>query len=340
MRVLVTGNLGYNGTWIVKILKERGHEVIGLDTHYYEPCFFDIGDFLPHSQTVKDVREVSAEDLKNIDAVVHLAGLSNDALGELNPALTDEINCRATIKLAELAKAGHVKKFIFTSSCSAYGIQDPRAAADEDSPLLPLTAYALAKVKAEESLRELADRRFKVLIMRSATMHGVSTKLRLDLVVNNLVAYAHLYNKVKILSDGLPWRPLISVQDFARAVALLLEREAGQIVYNVGFNEENYQIRQLGEMISLVTGAPLLINSSKTPDERSYRVSFDRFLKEFPDFTAQCTVKESMPALIAAYKKYNLNEKDFWEDKFFRLRALKTLLAKGRLNNDLRWSHS
>ncbi len=339
MRVLVTGNLGYNGVWVVKTLKEHGHEVVGLDTHYYQSCLFDIGDFLPHSQIVKDIREVSAADLKNVDAVVHLAGLSNDALGELDPVLTDEINYKATIKLAELSKAQGVKKFIFASSCSVYGIQDPSMAAREDSPLEPLTAYAKAKVHAEDFLKTINGDKFKVVIMRNATMHGVSTKLRLDLVINNLVAHALLFNKVKVLSDGSPWRPLLSIKDFARAVALFTERDAGEIIYNIGFNEENYQVKQLGEMVSLATGAPLEINLNKTPDERSYRVSFDKFQNEFPDFKSQCGVVESVKELIGAYKKYGLSEKDFTEDRFFRIRTLKNLLAGGNLTNDLKWQN-
>lgn len=337
MRVLVTGNLGYNGTWVVKVLKERGHEVVGLDTHYYQSCFFDIGGFLPDSQIVKDIREVSAEDLKNIDAVVHLAGLSNDALGELDPSHTEEINYKATVRLAELSKSAGVRKFIFASSCSVYGIQDPTQSATEDSALEPLTAYAKAKVHAEAALKPMSGADFRVCIMRNATMHGVSTRLRLDLVVNNLAAHAFVYKKVKVLSDGSPWRPLLSIKDFANAVALFLERETKEIIYNVGFNEENYQVRQLGEIVSLATGAPLEINLSKTPDERSYKVSFDRLQKEFPDFRASANVPVSVGELLEAYKKYGLGEKDFVGDRFFRIRTLKTLLAGGSLNSDLKW---
>lgn len=337
MKVLVTGNLGYNGTWVVKTLKEKGHKVTGLDTHYYQSCFFDIGGFLPDAQIVKDIREVSAEDLKDLDAVVHLAGLSNDALGELDPSHTEEINFKATVKLAELAKECGVNKFVFASSCSVYGIQDPSMAATEDSALEPLTAYAKAKVHAENYLKQMSGEGFKVYIMRNATMHGVSTRLRLDLVVNNLVAAAFVYKKVKVLSDGSPWRPLLSIKDFAAAVAIFLEQGAKETIYNIGFNEENYQVKQLGEMVSLATGAPLEINLSKTPDERSYRVSFAKFQNEFPEFKAQCSVPDSIKELIDAYKKYNLSEKDFTEDRFFRIRTLKTLLAGGRLKSDLRW---
>ena len=337
-RILITGNLGYNGLLVTKILNEKGYHTMGLDTNYYQNCFFDCKNFLPKTQILKDIRKVEERDLGDIDAIVHLAALSNDALGELNSKFTIEINKNATIRLADLAKKKGVKKFIFASSCSVYGIHDPNLFANENSLLKPLTAYAKAKIGAENELRKLHGKSFKVIIMRNATMHGLSPKLRLDLVVNNLVAYAHIYNKVKILSDGTPWRPLISVIDFANIVSAFLENDVSDIIYNVGFNEENYQIKEIGEIISKISGAELEINPNKTPDERSFRVNFSKLKREFPDLKMKISVKDSVEELKRSYKKYNLSEENLLGEKYFRIRTLKKHIKEGKLTNNLLWN--
>lgn len=337
-KILITGNLGYNGVWVTKFLNEKGYYTIGLDTHYYQSDFFDYKDFLPDSQIIKDIRKIEEKDLENIDAIVHLAALSNDALGEIDSKFTHEINKEATVRFAKIAKKKGVKKFIYASSCSVYGIQSPNDAANEDFPLNPLTAYAKSKVESELELKKLHEKSFKVIIMRNATMHGLSPKLRLDLVVNNLVAYAHIYNKVKILSDGTPWRPLLSVVDFANAVLAFLENNVNYIIYNIGFNQENCQIKEIGEIISEITGAKLEINPNKTPDERSYKVDFSRFCNEFSDFKMEMSVRDTVGELFKAYKKYNLKEEDFLGSKYFRVRCLKELLGQGKLTKDLLWN--
>ncbi len=334
-RILITGNLGYNGVWVTRALNQVGCHTIGFDIGYYQDEFFDYNQFLPHTQILEDIRTVQEKDLDGVDAVVHLAALSNDATGELNPELTFQINRDSTIKLARLAKEAGAKKFIYASSCSVYGICDSSLYANEESPLDPLTAYAKAKVEAETELACLHDESFKVVIMRNATMHGLSPKLRLDLVVNNLVAYSHLHNSVKILSDGTPWRPLLSVVDFAQAVLILLQNRPSRIIYNIGSNDENYQIITLGQIISEITGAKLEINPNETPDERSYRVDFTNFESEFPNFTIKMSVKDSIIELVQAYKQHNLTETDFSGSKYFRIRTLKNLLELGIIDKNL-----
>jgi nucleoside-diphosphate-sugar epimerase len=275
-RVLITGNLGYNGVWVTNVLKRTGHQTIGFDCNYYEEGLFEDDEFAPDHQILKDLRQIEAGDLEGIDAVVHLAALSNDATGELNPHLTQQINKEATVRLARLAKRQGVRKFLYASSCSIYGINESDGAVTEDAPVAPLTAYARAKIEAEFELLRLHDETFRVVVMRNATMHGVSPKLRLDLVLNNLVASAYLEGRVRILSDGSPWRPLLSILDFALAVLLFLDCDVKHVVYNVGFDEENYQVKALGRLVSDLTGATLEINPAPTPDERSYRVAFTR----------------------------------------------------------------
>jgi len=334
-RVLITGNLGYNGVWVTHILKRAGHRTIGLDCDYYEHRLYDGDDFAADHQIGKDIRALEETDLDGIDVVVHLAALSNDATGELNPDLTAQINQEATVRLARLARQQGVRKFVYASSCSIYGISDSESPVTEEAPLAPLTAYARAKVGAEAALRALHNDTFRVVIMRNATMHGVSPKLRLDLVLNNLAASACLYHEVKILSDGSPWRPLLSIVDFARAVLLFLDYDVQHVVYNVGFGQENYQVKTLGGMISTLTGARLEINPGRTPDERSYRVDFSRFQREFPEFKMRMSARESARSLLAAYETYGLTPEDFTGPKYFRIRALKDLMARGLLDANL-----
>ncbi|MBS3066037.1 SDR family oxidoreductase [Candidatus Pacearchaeota archaeon] len=339
-RVLITGNLGYNGAAVVKKLNAEGYYTIGLDIHYFQHTFYKDDSTLPQEQIIKDIREVNdsdfQENLKEIDAVVHLAALSNDALGELNPQLTMDINKEASINLARLCKKNNIKKFIYSSSCSVYGIQDPNESATEDSPLNPLTTYAKAKVETEIELIKLNSPEFRVIIMRNATMHSISPKLRLDLVLNNLVSSAHIFKKVKILSDGSPWRPLLSITDFANIVSLFIENEARDIIYNIGFNEENYQVKDLGKMISQKLGLPLEINPQNTPDERSYKVNFSKLKTEFPRLKILKGVKESIAELKPYYEENNLSEEDFSGVKYFRIKTLKDLISRGIIDSELK----
>jgi len=336
--VLVTGNLGYNGAGVVRTLREAGHHVVGVDTEYFRAKLYDDGLFQPDEQLRKDVRRMTADDLTGIDTIVHLAGLSNDALGEIDPCLTNEINADATLTLARLAKSNGVRKFIFVSSCSIYGIHDPKEMATEDSPVAPLTAYARAKVDAENGLLPLHDPSFHVGIMRCATMHGPAPRLRLDLVVNKFVARALAEGDVHTLSDGAPWRPLLSVDDFARITRRFVEHDLEHVVYNVGFDDENHQVRDIARAVSDYLGVPLDINPTPTPDERSYRVSFRRLRDEFPTLRPVLPLRNSIAALAALYSVNGLTKEDFRGPSYVRMRTLRDLLERGALTPSLYWS--
>ncbi|MCU0915747.1 MAG: SDR family oxidoreductase [Planctomycetes bacterium] len=334
-RVLITGNLGYSGVWVTHILKRAGHRTVGLDCDYYESSLYESDDFAADYQILKDLRDLEEADLEGIDVVVHLAALSNDAMGELNPGLTVQINKDATVRLARLARQQGVQKFVYVSLCDIYGISDSESAVTEEAPVMPLTVYAQAKVAAESELIRLHEDGFRVIIMRNATMHGVSPKLRLDLVLNNLAASACLYGQVKISGDGSCWRPLLSSVDFARAVLLFLDYDVPHLVYNVGVSKENYQVRTLGEMISTSTGARLEIDPGRRTEERSCRMDFSRFQREFPEFKIRMSARESIVGLLAAYERYGLTPEDFTGPKYFRIRALKDLITRGVLDGNL-----
>ena len=338
MKVLVTGHHGYIGSALVPVLVDAGHDVVGLDAFFYEGCDLRRGD--PGSPSMPlDVRDVSAEDFEGADAVVHLAALSNDPLGALSPELTHEINCAGTLHVARCAREAGVERFIFSSSCSMYGAA-AEGAVDESAPLQPLTAYAESKVRAEEGLRELAGDEFSPVLMRNATAYGVSPRLRLDLVVNNLAAWAFTTGKVRILSDGTPWRPLVHVQDIARATVRFLEAPAEVVrgeAFNVGADRENYQVRDLAEIVErAVGGCEIEYAGAGEPDARSYRVDFGKLAAAFPDFELEWTVERGVAELVAAYREVGLDEQTFLGDRYVRLGRLERLLQEGVLDSSLR----
>ncbi len=339
--VLVTGNLGYIGPVMVKTLKENGYRVVGLDTGWFGDCdFFRLPPaYLPDRQIRKDVRRAGPEDVAGIDAIVHLAALSNDPLGELNPILTDEINRQASVRLARIAKEAGTQRFIFASSCSVYGIMDSDAPIDESGQLNPLTAYAKAKVGAEEELRALADDSFHPVFLRNATVYGVSPRLRLDLVVNNLCAVGFLTKELLILSDGTPWRPLVHIEDFCAAFAAALQAPAEQIhaqAFNVGTDAGNYRVSEIAEAIRLqLPGATVRISRTSSPDERSYRVSFSKIRSRLPGFKPCRDLRQGIAEILQAYAQQRLCPDDFQGKQFFRLRALKALIETGSLDERL-----
>jgi nucleoside-diphosphate-sugar epimerase len=339
--VLLTGNTGYIGTVMTERLKKASYEVVGLDSGLFaENCLYEVpGVALPDKQIIKDVRSIAGKDLDGIDAVIHLAGLSNDPLGELNPALTDEINCESTTRLARLAKSKGIGRFIFASSCSIYGISDSGRAMKEDGELRPLTAYAKAKVAAESELSKLADGSFHPVLMRNATVYGLSPRLRLDLVVNNLLAWAFTTGEVAIMSDGTPWRPVIHVQDFCAAFLAALEAPVDAVhcqAINVGKDEEMYQVREIAEEVrKAVSGSRVKILNKAGNDERSYRVDFSKIKKILPDFRPQWTLKGGIEELLGAYRKHELSRDKFNSDKYFRIRAIKSLMESGRVDKEL-----
>ncbi|MDO8524892.1 MAG: NAD(P)-dependent oxidoreductase [Candidatus Omnitrophota bacterium] len=341
--VLLTGNGGYIGTVMTRYLNTK-YRVIGLDSGYYEESLlFPVVDGeKPYKQITKDLRDVVEDDLDGVDTVIHLAGLSNDPLGDLNPELTDQINCGATVKLARAAKKKGAKRFIFSSSCSIYGLSEKDVPVKEEGEINPLTAYAKAKVDAELALMALADENFHPVLMRNATVYGLSPKLRLDLVVNNLLAWAYLTGEIAIMSDGTPWRPIIHVRDLCDAFMAVLEEPAekmGRQVFNVGLDGENYQVRDIAYKIKkFLPEARVTILNKTGADERSYRVDFSKIRRMAPGFKPLWGLEKGIEELLGAYKKHRLSIEDFESDKFFRIRTVKSLIKSGKVDEKLRRS--
>jgi nucleoside-diphosphate-sugar epimerase len=343
-KVLVTGNNGYIGSMLTPMLVKRGYEIVGLDTNYYKGC-----EFIPYScvhqrfiQLVKDIRAVTRADLKNIDAVIHLAALSNDPLGELNPELTYEINYKATVKLAKLSKDVGVSRFLYASSCSMYGIAPDEDFVTEDAPLAPITPYAKSKVKSEEALASMAETKFSPIYLRPGTACGIAPMLRCDIVLNNLVGWAYTTGKIRILSDGTPWRPAIHVEDLCHAFIACLEAPIELIhneAFNVGKNEENYRIRDMAEIVKrVVPNCEVEYTYEHGPDTRTYRVCFDKITQRLQAyFKPRWNLERSVQQLYEGYKAHGLTYEEFIGHKYIRVTHLKTLLASTRLNAQLYW---
>lgn len=339
MKVVVTGHHGYIGSALVPVLREAGHDVLGIDTFYYEDCDLRPDEASPPAVRL-DVRDLGPEQLAGADAVVHLAALSNDPLGELRPELTREINYGATVSTARAARDAGVSRFVFASSCSMYGATDS-GAVDEQAPLRPLSEYARSKIRSEEALAALADDRFSPIFMRNATAYGVSARHRVDLVLNNLVGWAHTTGIVRIVSDGTPWRPLVHIQDIARATLAILEAPAALVhgqAFNVGADSENYQVRELAEIVeTVVPRCRIEYAGTGEPDPRSYRVDFGKLARTFPDLEIRWNARRGAEELASAYEQAGLTRAEFEGERYTRLRRLEGLLSSGRLDADLRW---
>ncbi|HLD60850.1 MAG TPA: SDR family oxidoreductase [Patescibacteria group bacterium] len=339
--ILVTGHLGYIGSILTTLLKRGGYAVVGLDTGYFKDCSFSTEDAMPPDyEIIKDVRKITAEDLAGIHAVCHLAALSNDPSGELNPGLTEEINYQASARLAELAKRAGAERFLFSSSCSMYG-KSGDAPVDETCAQNPITAYARSKVQTEQALSNLADESFSPIYLRNATAYGVTPRMRLDLVVNNLMTWAVSTGKVHIMSDGTPWRPIVHAEDIARAFVALLEAPREKVhneAFNIGANEENYQVREIAEAVAkVVPGSTVTFSDTPDKDSRSYRVSFDKLAKALPEFKFKWNLHSGAEQLFKHFTSTKLPGDALTHRHFIRLRQLKHLLENNHVDERLYW---
>lgn len=338
MRVLVTGHRGYIGSVLVPMLLERGHRVTGLDSDLFAECTY-YGQLADVPCFPLDVRDAGPEVMEGHDAVIHLAGLSNDPLGDYDPSLTDDINHRASTHLARLAKAAGVIRFLFASSCSTYGASSDEFL-DERAEFRPVTPYGQSKVDVEADVLPMADDRFSPTFLRASTAYGMSPRIRFDLVVNNLVAWAYTTGEVMLKSDGSPWRPIVHVEDISRAYIAVLEAPRELIhakAFNVGATSENYQVREIAELVrDVVPGSKVSFAEGAAPDKRCYRVDCNLIFRTLHGFKPQWTARRGVEQLYAAFVANGLNLEDFEGVRYKRIAHVRKLIDQGALGEDLR----
>lgn len=341
MRVLLTGADGYIGAVLGRYLIERGVEVVGLDTGYYrQGWLYPLGGPRPMTLT-KDIREITADDLKGFDAVAHLAELSNDPLGQQDPGLTKEINFGGTVRLANAARDAGVTRFVYTSSCSVYGVGSPDQVLDETSPVNPQTAYAECKALVEEALIPMSGDDFAPCFLRNATAYGASPRQRFDIVLNDLCGLAWTTKEIKLLSDGTPWRPLVHVLDICKAahMALLQPHDAikGQ-VFNVGSTEQNYRVIEIAEIVAKTFPGCSLSVGKKSADNRSYRVNFDKIGKVLPGYSCEWNAEKGAQQMRDLFERIDMSAETFKSDPYTRLKMLLKLRGQKLLDDKLYWS--
>jgi len=340
MRVLITGHNGYIGSVLAPYVRAAGHDVVGLDTFLFEGSTFgpDAGRI---DAMRMDLRDVQVDDLRGFDAVMHLAALSNDPVGDLNPECTSEINHLGSVRFARIAKEAGVGRLIFASSCSLYGIAGDEMLTEE-AAFNPITAYGLSKVLFEQDVAKLADDDFSPTFLRNATAYGVSPRLRADVVVNNLVAVAFATGEVLIQSDGTPWRPLVHIEDIARAFIAVLHAPRELVhnqAFNVGRSEENYRVRDLAKLVEeVVPGSVVRYAEGGGPDPRCYRVDCGKLMRTLPEYQPQWNVRRGMEQLHEAFKANGLTREELFGDRYFRIKRIRALQSEGLLDGDLRWT--
>ncbi|MFM1920768.1 MAG: hypothetical protein RLZZ303_2402 [Candidatus Hydrogenedentota bacterium] len=339
MKVLMTGSEGYIGAVMRDYLIERGHAVTGMDTGYFADCDFGAPP-TPIDVVVRDLRDVEAKDFEGYDAVLHLAALSNDPLGNLTPGVTEAINTAGSIRVAQKAKEAGVSRFLFASSCSLYG-QGSSLGLTEDAEANPQTPYARSKIDFERALKEMADDHFSPTYLRNATAYGVSPRLRFDIVVNNLCGWAWTTGKIQMSSDGTPWRPLVHVKDISRAFVCALEAPLEVVhdqAFNVGSTENNVQIRDIAFKVQAQMPECGVIFGNSDGDTRTYNVNFDKIETKLPGFgKAQFSIDMAITEFIEAFKRLSLKDEDFNSRLYTRLKQIKHLQDAGRLDDVLRW---